>query len=84
VIEDSSICLINCHLAAGQNHVRQRNTDIAAILEGNTLPMTRSGEGAVAYAGGGDGSMIFDHEIVIVSDIGWVSLTGLCLTLFLA
>jgi hypothetical protein len=69
VIEDSSICLINCHLAAGQHHVRQRNADVAAILEGAVFPVTRSAEDAVQYAGGGDGSMIFDHEIVLVSKI---------------
>ena len=66
-IEDSSICFVNCHLAAGQHHVRQRNADIAAILEESLFPATRSGEDAVAYVGGGDGSMILDHEIVFVS-----------------
>ncbi|KAI7935822.1 hypothetical protein MJO28_016693 [Puccinia striiformis f. sp. tritici] len=33
VIDDSSICFINCHLAAGQKHVRQRNSDLIDILE---------------------------------------------------
>jgi hypothetical protein len=67
VIENSSLCFINCHLAAGQHHVRQRNADVAAILEETVLPVTRTGEHAPTYAGGGDGSMILDHEIVIVS-----------------
>jgi len=33
VIGDSSICFINCHLAAGQHHVRSRNADVTAMLE---------------------------------------------------
>jgi hypothetical protein len=66
-IEDSSICFVNCHLAAGQHHVRQRNADVVAILEESSFPVTRCGEDAVAYVGGGDGSMILDHEIVFVS-----------------
>ena len=68
VIEDSSICFVNCHLAAGQHHVRQRNADVAAILEESSFPVTRSGEHAAAYVGGGDGSMVLDHELVFVSD----------------
>ena len=33
VVGDSSFCFINCHLAAGQNAVRQRNADIAGMLK---------------------------------------------------
>ncbi|KAG6915670.1 hypothetical protein DXG01_010500 [Tephrocybe rancida] len=65
VLDDSSICLINCHLAAGQNAVRQRNADVTAILEGRALfPETHF---PFAYVGGGDGSMVLDHEIVVVN-----------------
>lgn len=65
VIEDSSICMINCHLAAGQNAVRQRNSDLASFLEKKALfPVTNE---HVAYAGGGDGTMVLDHEIVILN-----------------
>lgn len=57
--------MINCHLAAGQNAVRQRNSDLASFLEKKALfPVTNE---HVAYAGGGDGTMVLDHEIVIVS-----------------
>lgn len=31
--DDSSICFVNCHLAAGQNNVSQRNKNIEVILE---------------------------------------------------
>ncbi|RDB20337.1 putative inositol polyphosphate 5-phosphatase C9G1.10c [Hypsizygus marmoreus] len=65
VIEDSSICLINCHLAAGQNAVRQRNADVAGMLEEKAvLPET---DFPFAYVGGGDGTMVLDHEIVFVN-----------------
>jgi hypothetical protein len=33
VVDDSSICFINCHLAAGQEHSAARNADLAAIFE---------------------------------------------------
>ncbi|KAG6825085.1 hypothetical protein H0H92_004750 [Tricholoma furcatifolium] len=65
VLDDSSICLVNCHLAAGQNAVRSRNADVAAILERvDVFPETHF---PLAYVGGGDGTMILDHEIVIVN-----------------
>ncbi|THH10067.1 hypothetical protein EW146_g8482 [Bondarzewia mesenterica] len=68
VIDDSSICFINCHLAAGQAHVRQRNGDVAAMLEEKSvLPSTEFFEESLSYVGGGDGSMVLDHEIVFVN-----------------
>ena len=67
IIDDSSLCFINCHLAAGQGHVRQRNADIAAMLEEKSLfPESDIAEEPIAYANGGDGSMVLDHEFVFV------------------
>lgn len=67
VIGDSSICFINCHLAAGQHHVRQRNADVTAMLEEKSVfPSSDAIEESLAYVGGGDGSMVLDHEIVFV------------------
>ena len=58
------MCMIN-HLAAGQNAVRSRNADIGGILEEKAVfPPT---DHPLAYVGGGDGTMILDHEIVFVS-----------------
>lgn len=58
---------MNCHLAASQNHVRQRNADITAILENKFLfPTSDATEEPLAYVGGGDGSMVLDHETVFV------------------
>ncbi|KAI0730015.1 DNase I-like protein [Fomitopsis betulina] len=68
VIDDTSICFINCHLAAGQHHVRQRNADVAAMLEEKSLfPESDAVEEPLAYVNGGDGSMVLDHEIVFLN-----------------
>ncbi|KAJ7916318.1 Endonuclease/exonuclease/phosphatase [Mycena leptocephala] len=66
VIEDSSICFINCHLAAGQHATRARNADIAAMLEERSL-LPESENEPLAYVGGGDGQMALDHEIVFLN-----------------
>ena len=68
LLDDTSLCLINCHLAAGQSQTIHRNNDVAAILEASVLtperdPMARYD----TYTGGGDGSMVLDHEICILN-----------------
>lgn len=71
-IDDSSICFINCHLAAGQKHTRERNGDVAAILEEKSVfPQVDQPE--IGYVGGGDGSMILDHEICFVRQLFTIS-----------
>lgn len=68
LIDDSSLCLINCHLAAGQTQTVHRNNDAAAIMENAPLPKNRSpSDCANFFVGGGDGSMILDHEICILN-----------------
>ncbi|KAF1954198.1 DNase I-like protein [Byssothecium circinans] len=67
-IDDSSLCFINCHLAAGQTQTMHRNNDAAAIMEAAPLPLNRSpADCANFFVGGGDGSMILDHEICILN-----------------
>lgn len=68
LFDDTSMCFINCHLAAGQTQTKDRNADITAILEnfiftheGNQLTRQNS------YVGGGDGMMILDHEICVLN-----------------
>ena len=68
VLDDTSLCFTNCHLAAGQSQTINRNNDIAAILETSSLPIEhdpviRKG----TFIGGGDGSMIMDHEICVLN-----------------
>ena len=72
VLDDSSLCFINCHLAAGQTQTIHRNNDIAAILETEALPAYPLSNDGVAkhadvFTSGGDGSMILDHEICILN-----------------
>ncbi|GAB7347309.1 hypothetical protein MBLNU459_g3389t2 [Dothideomycetes sp. NU459] len=67
ILDDSSVCLVNCHLAAGQTHTMQRNNDIAAILESECLPPVVANNTGGTFVGGGDGSMILDHEICILN-----------------
>ena len=46
----------------------QRNNDVAAILETSALPLERDASIRTdRYIGGGDGSMILDHEICILN-----------------
>ena len=65
VIDDSSLCFINCHLAAGQRNVRQRNMDLAGILQ-SPCPAPPA-QYDPAFVSGGDGSMVMDHEICLLA-----------------
>ena len=66
MIDDSSLCFVNCHLAAGLNAVHHRNADIAGMLEQIAVFSPTIGH-SMAYIGGNDGTMILDHEFVVVS-----------------
>ena len=66
--DDTSLCFINCHLAAGQTHTAHRNNDVATILEAESLPTERDPDTrASLYVGGGDGTQILDHEVCILN-----------------
>jgi WD40 repeat protein len=68
ILDDSSVCLTNCHLAAGQTQTVNRNNDVTAILESAVLPREADlNARAAVFVGGGDGSMIMDHEICILN-----------------
>ncbi|KAI9726060.1 MAG: hypothetical protein M1828_002068 [Chrysothrix sp. TS-e1954] len=65
---DSSLCFVNCHLAAGQTQTANRNQDVAAILEYSHLPSVPStGPVSDSYVRGGDGSMVLDHELCVLN-----------------
>ncbi|KAI9878641.1 MAG: hypothetical protein M1823_006933, partial [Watsoniomyces obsoletus] len=53
VLDDSSLCFINCHLAAGQTHTSHRNNDIATILEAENLPPERDRDARMSIFVGG-------------------------------
>jgi hypothetical protein len=68
VLDDSSICFINCHLAAGQTQTSHRNNDVASILEAEALDAEPDADlRSSLYVGGGDGTQILDHEICILN-----------------
>ncbi|KAF4633772.1 hypothetical protein G7Y89_g4345 [Cudoniella acicularis] len=68
VLDDSSLCFINCHLAAGQSQTKDRNNDITSIIESSIFPAERDHSVRQdSYVGGGDGTMILDHEICVLN-----------------
>ncbi|CAB4419932.1 unnamed protein product [Rhizophagus irregularis] len=70
IYDDSSICFVNCHLAAGQTQIKERNTDVAKILDNTVFPSRENNswdDNEGVFALGGDGSMVLDHEIVFFS-----------------
>ncbi|KAI1751635.1 Endonuclease/exonuclease/phosphatase [Xylaria castorea] len=68
MVDDTSLCFINCHLAAGQSHANSRHNDIAAILDSSILPVEPDPTVRIdSYIGGGDGSMILDHELCLLN-----------------
>ena len=64
VLDDTSICFINVHLAAGQSQKAGRNADLAAIMEDKAI-FPASNE--LPYIHGGDGTAILDHELVVLN-----------------
>ena len=64
VIDDTSICFINVHLASGQSQKLSRNTDLAAIMEDKAI-LPASDE--TPFVHGGDGTAVRDHEMVILN-----------------
>ncbi|KAK3685848.1 Endonuclease/exonuclease/phosphatase [Podospora appendiculata] len=68
MVDDTSMCFINCHLAAGQSSAMQRHNDIAAILEAPIFPGERDQATRIdSYVGGGDGTLILDHEMCLIN-----------------
>ncbi|KAF9580714.1 hypothetical protein BGW38_002523 [Lunasporangiospora selenospora] len=68
IIDDTSISFVNCHLAAGQSHTRQRNTDAANVLRKLCHPnpaVSTAVHPEVFWFG--DGTLALDHEICFLS-----------------
>lgn len=70
LIDDSSVCFINAHLAAHQKEISARNNDAASILKDtNFKPLPWAD---FVCVNGGDGTQILDHEtIVIAGDLNY-------------
>ncbi|KAG4090197.1 DNase I-like protein [Neocallimastix lanati (nom. inval.)] len=61
LIDDSSVCIINTHLAAHQDQVVARNNDVVTIMNETKFPPH---DKPCCYVNGGDGSQIMDYENV--------------------
>ncbi|ADV22632.1 type I inositol-1,4,5-trisphosphate 5-phosphatase 1 [Cryptococcus gattii E566] len=64
VVDDTSICFINVHLAAGQSQKASRNADLAGILEDKAIFPPAD---ELPFVHGGCGTGILDHEMVFLN-----------------
>lgn len=71
-MDDTSMCFINVHLAAGQSQKQARNADLGAIMEDKAI-LPPSGD--LNFVHGGDGTAILDHELVFLNGDLNVSVT---------
>ncbi|PBP23168.1 endonuclease/Exonuclease/phosphatase [Diplocarpon rosae] len=68
VLDDTSMCFVNCHLAAGQNHAKERTADLEAIFDSELLsPVKDFGVRQDSFVTGGTGTMVMDHEICVLN-----------------
>lgn len=61
VLDDSSFCFLNCHLAAGEEHTEARRQDVNTILS-SPLPLAKSTTQR-AFVARGDGTEVADTEL---------------------
>ncbi|KAI9019267.1 Endonuclease/exonuclease/phosphatase [Phycomyces nitens] len=64
LLDDTSLCFVNCHLAAGQSHIQQRNADAEGILQTTAFSAHETPD---KFTNGGDGSLVLDHEVCFLS-----------------
>lgn len=63
VVDDSSVCLVNCHLAAGHSQAAARQVDLNTITRSARLRPLAVPDGVFS---GGSGDLISDHEHCIL------------------
>ncbi|KAH6890093.1 Endonuclease/exonuclease/phosphatase [Coprinopsis sp. MPI-PUGE-AT-0042] len=61
VVDDSSICFVNCPFGCWPTECEAKERDVTTFIEDKALFKPSLDE--VAYVGGGDGTMILDHEL---------------------
>ncbi|KAK4517642.1 3-dehydroquinate dehydratase (3-dehydroquinase) [Mucor velutinosus] len=66
IIDDTSVCFVNCHLAAGQSNVLTRNVDVDGILHSARFPVPASTT-LDAFKPDSDGTSILDHDTCFLS-----------------
>lgn len=68
MLNNSSLCFLNCHLAAGQGQASDRHKDVAKIMDASVLGREPNSDVRIDhYVNGGDGTMIMDHDIVVLN-----------------
>ncbi|KAM0751115.1 DNase I-like protein [Meredithblackwellia eburnea MCA 4105] len=67
VLDDSSVCFINSHLASGQKRPAERTRDIIEILEQKSHFSLPGSSTRHAYVSRGDGTQVADHEMTFFS-----------------
>lgn len=67
-VDDTSLCFINCHLAAGQGQAHARHEDANIILNANIFRPEMNPDTLIdSFTGGGDGSRVLDHELCLLN-----------------
>lgn len=64
IVDHTSLCFINVHLAAGQSQKAARNADLVGIMEDKAIFPEQD---LLPFVHGGDGTGILDHEMVILN-----------------
>lgn len=64
ILDDTSLCFVNCHLASGQSHVLQRNVDVEGVLTLARFPAVHDNN---VFSRETDGTSILDHETCFLS-----------------
>ena len=68
VMDDTSLCFLNVHLAAGQSAKGERNADLGSIMEEKAIfPGPEDSDEVLAFQHGGDGTAVLDHEMVVLN-----------------
>ncbi|KAI7851521.1 Endonuclease/exonuclease/phosphatase [Circinella umbellata] len=69
-LDDSSVCFVNCHLAAGQSRAEQRNADVDGIFKSAKFKKDTSTIGNTNVAGitSGMDTIINDNDDTIILD----------------
>ena len=66
LLDDTSLCFVNCHLASGQSHVVQRNADMEGVINSAKFPSVSLEEPTI-FNREADGSNVLDHETCFLS-----------------
>lgn len=67
LLDDTSLCFVNCHLASGQSHVVQRNADMEGVINTAKFAASPMIHESTIFNRDTDGTNILDHETCFLS-----------------